>query len=531
MSEPYPQASVNKNEIVVHRLISNSFVFLRTLGMRSAPEVLMLEIYREFFYKKVPADNFRGINPDEEDKNGEPIYPKHVQAVLHAVRGRKRKAGKKHEGHYFLPAYPSLAQNAWFRQREAPIISSFLLEGHVANYIWSHEKSDEESNNDWKEFVEKFYKALIGNRSTSYPDHDATDKDILSAALKGYSAVNMLPEDEIKEKIKSKSSSNNDFLIDLSEVDELSKVIFEDLMELLDLERDIPRMQWLELFITFLRFSIPMWAMAQMKITSLLHCWLVEAIDMGKVAEKGEISDKIARRNHGILQPTVTPTVDIYDLIETYIKKRIEINYTLYDLEKILGDKIENKENLKIQDQPPSGVGLSISELLDLAKKAAPELKKSDHYLEEEVNNYKDLLSRKAEKFSSWLRPRSLGVGANIQEFFNVLYHDTNADQLGGHLLEIDRIGGSINGFRVFPGQLLLKTVTILAGRKKHKIHGGGGALVLEDVEKHFSKYGIDFGKAKEARPALIELLKSMGLLSGSPDAGASVAVICPYIK
>ena len=34
-----------------------------------------------------------------------------------------------------------------------------------------------------------------------------------------------------------------------------------------------------------------------------------------------------------------------------------------------------------------------------------------------------------------------------------------------------------------------------------------------------------------EQTAALIELLKSMGLLSGSPDAGASVAVICPYIK
>ncbi|SVE01630.1 uncharacterized protein METZ01_LOCUS454484, partial [marine metagenome] len=254
--------------IKVHPLISHSFVFLRTLGMRSAPEILMLEIYREFFYKKEPADNFRGINPDKKKENGEPIYPPHVQAVLHAVRGRKRKAGKKHEGNYFLPAYPSLAQNAWFRRREAPIISSFLLEGPVANYIWSQEKSDEESNNDWKEFVEKFYKALVGNRSTSHPDHDPKDKDILSAALKDFSAENMLPEDEIKDKIKIKSSSNNKFLIDLSEVDELSQVIFEDLMELLDLEEEIPRMQWLELFITFLRFSIPMWAMAQMKISS-----------------------------------------------------------------------------------------------------------------------------------------------------------------------------------------------------------------------------------------------------------------------
>ena len=51
----------------------------------------------------------------------------------------------------------------------------------------------------------------------------------------------------------------------------------------------------------------------------------------------------------------------------------------------------------------------------------------------------------------------------------------------------------------------------------------------LEDIEKHFEKYGIDFGKANDARPTLINQLKAMGLLSGSPDAGGSVAVICPY--
>jgi hypothetical protein len=53
--------------------------------------------------------------------------------------------------------------------------------------------------------------------------------------------------------------------------------------------------------------------------------------------------------------------------------------------------------------------------------------------------------------------------------------------------------------------------------------------LVLQDVEDHFSQYGIDFSTAADARPLLMNELQAMGLLRGSPDAGSSVAVANPY--
>ena len=188
-----------------------------------------------------------------------------------------------------------------------------------------------------------------------------------------------------------------------------------------------------------------------------------------------------------------------------------------------------NNKRLVIKERV-KGVDLSINKLLTLANEASAGLKSTLHYRKEGVNNYSEVLTRKGEKFKSWLNPRGTGgVGSNILEFLNVLYEDTDKEELGEHLLIRHRYGPKIIGFKVFPGQLLLNTVTILAGIEKHKKKGGGGQLVLEDIEKHFEKYGIDFGKANDARPTLINQLKAMGLLSGSPDAGGSVAVICPY--
>ena len=527
MTEPYPNAK-SKNEIPFHPLIQKSFVFLRSLGMRSAPEILILEIFREFFYEKPRERKYKGIDPDEKENN-EYRYSDKVRAVLYSVRGRQRQGGKKSQrGHYFLPAYPSLAENSWFRKEEAPIIATFLLEGPIANYIWLNGKKDEEKKKDRAEFVKKFYQALIGNNSITGNDPSPEKKDILSVALLEFSPENILSENKVKEKIEERTREN-DYLLDHVKKDELSEIIFYDLMELIDLEKEIPRMQWLELLMTFLRFSMPMWAMAQMKISNLLHGWLIEAIENREIVKQEDIEKQIRERNRGILHPSKTPTREIYELIESYIRDRIKINYILWDLEKIVGEEIKNK-HLKINGMP-TGRGLSIYKLLTLADAASSQLKSTKHYMDAKVDNYKDFLTRKSENFSLWLKPRRVGVGGNIQEFFNVLYHDSNADQLGGHLLESHRSGRSIVGFQVFPGQLLLKTITILAGRKKHNLPGGGGLLVLGDIERHFEKYGVDFGKANEARPALADRLKSMGLLSGSPDAGASVAVICPYLK
>jgi hypothetical protein len=139
-------------------------------------------------------------------------------------------------------------------------------------------------------------------------------------------------------------------------------------------------------------------------------------------------------------------------------------------------------------------------------------------------------LTREGEQFAAWRSPLMRGQGKNIDEFFRVLYRAELGDEAGGYLF-VPEGRGAKRGFRVFPGQMLLKTVTYLGGESKcsSRPRGGAGKLVLQDVEEHFGHYGIDFSTAADARPLLMKELQAMGLLMGSPDAGSSVAVACPY--
>jgi hypothetical protein len=108
---------------------------------------------------------------------------------------------------------------------------------------------------------------------------------------------------------------------------------------------------------------------------------------------------------------------------------------------------------------------------------------------------------------------------------------DVKGDESGGNLLNPFFEGNKKTGFSVFPGQLLMKTITVLTNHRKTNEGRikGGGQMMLGDIETHFQEYGIDFGLAAGARPNFIEILINMGLLSGSPDAGSSVSVKSPY--
>ena len=79
--------------------------------------------------------------------------------------------------------------------------------------------------------------------------------------------------------------------------DELSECITSDLRAVCDLEEKLPRMQWLQVLMTFLRLSLPMWLLAQMRITELLHSWLLNAVDRHeKIPTTEQISQTIANR-------------------------------------------------------------------------------------------------------------------------------------------------------------------------------------------------------------------------------------------
>jgi len=134
------------------------------------------------------------------------------------------------------------------------------------------------------------------------------------------------------------------------------------------------------------------------------------------------------------------------------------------------------------------------------------------------------VLTRYCERFSAWsspvLSPKQPAKG--YSEYVRVLRKMEAGDEDGGYLVIPSKRKNA--GYKIFPGNLMLKLVTFLAEQANPN-----KKLVFADIEDHFKKYGLDFGEKGEIRPKLIEALQDMGLLRGSPDAGDSVAVNNPY--
>lgn len=512
---------VSANEPKVHPLVRKSFAFVPTVGMRHAPEIMILEIFREVFPKKhCESIGEKDLDPNELNDNKSYYYTTKERAVLYALRGRRRKTKNAKAKPFFAPAYPSLARNAWLRMKSDRVINKLLLGGAIAQHLWGGGET-EDKKREQESLAETLVRTFVGHNS--FRGDDPHGKDILSVALREtFSAIDGAVA---KENIFTKTCPGAVMRIPR---DELSERIFKDLLALCELEGKVPRMQWLQVFMTLLRFSMPMWLLAQMRITSLLHGYLLAVIDQGAHIDSSRIEREIGGRNRGLLHPSLTPTREIFEKTEQYMKKRVELNILLYLLERTGTGMITNKR-LEIQGAG-SGV-LTVEQLLQVTREATSDMKSSKWFREEAVEEkFQDFLTRKAEQHAAWRDPLKKGQGKNIDEFFRVLYRDNLGDEVGGYLL-LPEGRGRTRGFRVFPGQLLLKTIAFLAAHDKqtNSTTRGGGRLVLEDVENHFQQYGIDFSYAADARPLLMRELQAMGLLTGSPDAGSSVAVACPY--
>lgn len=518
---PYQKTA---NEPKVHPLIRKSFVFVPSAGMRLAPEILVLELMREVFFDRHYGDapGTRDLNPDDVDEERRPCLPARERAVLHALRGRRKKSKNATAQRFFAPAYPQLARGGWLGKNRERVVNNFLLSGPVAQHLWNRGAGTEDGRRRQEELVEKIWRALLGNNSCLGQGLDG--KELLAAALgpASFDANGELPVRNLVEKTGQCES-----VIRIDD-DELAKRITEDLMAICNLEAGLPRMQWLQLLMTFLRFALPMWLLAQMQVTKLVHRWLLDAMDHGRIADAGAILCEIASRNRGLLHPTLTPTRELFEHVERYMKCRVETNILLYCLETVRSEQVEERTlNL-------SGGGrdvLGIDGLLTMAMNASSDVRRMERFtLVAEGLDVQTFLTREGEQFSAWRNPLMSGQGKNIDEFFRVLYRAELGDEAGGYLIAPEGRGAK-RGFRVFPGQLLLKTVTYLAAQRKWsgQLRGGAGKLVLQDVEDHFSQYGIDFSTAADARPLLMKELQAMGLLTGSPDAGSSVAVACPY--
>jgi len=512
------------NEPKVHPVVRKSFVFVPSAGMRLAPEVLALELMREVFFERHYGETIgtRNLDPDELDDERRHRFTDRQRAVLHALRGRRKKSKNSLAQRFFAPAYPSLAESGWLGKNRERVICNFLLSGPVAQHLWGRGPDTEDGKKQQQELASTIRTALLGKMSCL--DASLEGKDLLAATL-GVDGFDVTSEVPIRNIIEKTGYSD---AVMRSDHDELATRIARDFISICSIEGDIPRMQWMQLLMTFLRFALPMWLLAQMQMTRLLHSWLLDAIDHKRISDAATINSELSLRNKGLLHPTLTATRGLFEHIERYMKCRVEVNILLYCLEQARPDQVRDK---KLTRGGAGSAVLALEALLALARDAADDIRSSNRFREiAEGLNVRTFLTREGEQFSAWRNPLMKGQGKNIDEFFRVLYRAELGDEEGGYLLTPEGRGAK-RGFRVFPGQLLLKTATYLAARDKWscKPRGGAGKLVLQDVEELFGQYGIDFSTAADARPLLMNELQAMGLLTGSPDAGSSVAVACPY--
>jgi hypothetical protein len=357
-------------------------------------------------------------------------------------------------------------------------------------------------------------------------DLNAGKVDLLAAALE-----RVVPDGgEVRARGRLRTMTNAGKTVFRCGLDPVASRIGSDFRAICRHESRLPRLAWIRVLMTYLRLALPVWMLSQMRLTTLVHDWAIAALDGGSIPDEATVMSAIASRGRSLLRPTLAPTRELQEHIERYMRHRVELDMLLFRIGVIDSARFAGR---KLTTCDRGDKGLPIVDFLCAIRDCGDALRSSERYRELAGGlDTARFLAREGEAFSAWRDPLNAGQGKNIDEFLRVLYRAKNGDEAGGYLLEA--MGrGDRRGFRVLPGQEMLKVVAFLAAQENRARASRGGIatghLALADLEGHFHEYGINFGEAAEARPAVMAELKSMGMLVGSPDAGRSAAVACPY--
>lgn len=497
-----------KNEPVLPDLVAKGVAFVRTAGMREAPEKLLNEIFREVFFEKFYEEpDERQLDPDLLIE-GSQAFSKAERAVLYATRGREKANRKQRQVKTFYGApYPGLARNSWLRSRSDRVVQDHFLAGPIAQSM-----RDERSTDEYQT-AKLYVDALIGGRSSEIVGQN--NADILSAIL----GVPNNPINQVDsiQRLIDRLGHNRDYYLSLGKTDPIARRIKTDFDLICQIEHLIPRLQWLDILKCFLRVSMSSWILSQMRLTVLVRNWIVAAIDQGEMPDYSQVIDAITGRFRGLFHPTLTPTIEVSRHVEQYSKARVELNILLYSLQPFVASDFLKKQ-LVVSEEGSQKI--TIHQLIQVF------FEFRNQFLERYGISASQLAVRYGESYKAWTNPFKFGQGKNFDEFLLVLQRKTPNDPDDGYLLT--PTGLRSKAMVVFPGPMLLKTMVLLAGRQM-AASGEKGKLVLADIENHFCEYGIEFGASAGARPKLINELSELGLLKGSPDAGESAEVTPPY--
>ena len=482
---------------------SKSLVFAPTAGMRLAPEVLVFELFRELGYGD--SRNAAEMKAQEfSDVVDTPSLSKAEQLLLATCRGRQKKTRARRSEFFYAPPYLGLSRHAWLRKRTDRTMRDYFLGGPLAH--------QEALGNFDKNLVAR---ALVGHRSAR-DVKESPGKEILSL-LALEERADPLPDAVLDYLTKAVSDARSAPLACGRHTDPLASILSEDFLELCCLEARIARREWLFLLIAFLRVATTVWMLAHLRITIMVRDWVLSAALKLAVPAADEMLSAICKRHEGVLHPSSSPTREVFEHVETYMRARVELRLLVREI------KMMNAEcftaatgEVKTLSLDRRGAGfITLGDLLVLAQNC-------DWSTVVDGQTLRQWLTREAEKYPAWRSPRTRGQGKNIDEFIRVLYRSANDDSGSGLLIRCPE-----TTTKIVPGHRLLQLFTFLAARAKWRSRGReGGKLVLRDIEQHLYDYGIDFRSSSFGRPLLIEKLMEGGFLVGSPDAGESAEVL-----
>ena len=493
-----------ENEPALPECLGNkSLVFAPTTGMRLAPEILVFELFRELGYGD--SRNASEAKAQEfSDVFDTPSMSSSERLLLAACRGREKKTRGTRNECFYAPPYLGISRHAWLRKRTDRTMRDYFLGGPLA-----HQEAKGKLDKDL------VVQALVGHRSASVAS-DSPGKEILSL-LALDERVEPVPDAVVEHLTNAVSDARSAPLAFGPHLDPLATILCQDFLELCSLEARIARREWLFFLIAFLRVATSVWMLAHLRITTMVRDWVLSVACNQALPEVGEILSAIRMRHEGLLHPSSSPTREVFEHVEMYMRARVELRLLVGEIAELNSEGFASASGGgKALSLDRQGAGfMTLGELLVLARKC--DWSKVVDGLE-----LRQWLTREAEKYPAWRSPRTRGQGKNIDEFIRVLYRFADDESASSLLIRCPE-----TTTKIVPGHRLLQLFTFLAARAKWRLRGReGGKLVLRDIEQHLYDYGIDFRSSSFGRPLLMETLMEGGFLVGSPDAGESVEVL-----
>ena len=271
----------------------------------------MFELFRELGYGDSRKPGQTGAR-EFSDIVGTPSLSKGEHLLLTACRGRRKKTKGRKSEYFYAPPYLGLSRHAWLRSRTDRTMRDYFLSGPLA-----HQEALGDLDKDL------IVRALLGHRSA----RDAADP-------RGTEILSLLAMGECEERshgtvlghLKDATAVPRSApMADDRRTDHLAYIVSQDFLELCRLEAGTARREWLFFLIAFLRVATAMWLLAHLRLTILVRDWVLAAAGNQMVPTEGEMFGAIARRHEGLLHPSSSPTREVFEHVETYMRARVEL--------------------------------------------------------------------------------------------------------------------------------------------------------------------------------------------------------------